>query len=238
MQGSNDWGATTGDDSGVYPDNVMQSFYFNDRLDPVGIYKLVGLDLSFNYNLKFFGSIETNYNIVTRFTAGGQTVSNNQTDNVSEVVGIYGLEANEDGELEFTVQEDPNSTWAIFNAFVLEAYPIEVSNVFARGAGKGGDDVIVGDYEVRYGESAVSISYYPNPVSDRLNIVMEKAPAREAVVRLHDLQGNELFMTSTFLKSVNTELSITDGFNDLESGMYIVSVQIGEQRFFNRIIKK
>ena len=238
MQGSNDWGATTGDDSGVYPDNVMQSFYFNDRLEAPGHFKLLGLDGGFNYNLKFFGSIETNYNIVTRFTAGGQTVSNNQTDNVSEVVGIYGLEANEDGELEFTVQEDPNSTWAIFNAFVLEAYPKEVSNVFARGAGKGGDDVIVGDYEVRYGESAVSISYYPNPVSDRLNIVMEKAPAREAVVRLHDLQGNELFMTSTFLKSVNTELSITDGFNDLESGMYIVSVQIGEQRFFNRIIKK
>ncbi|NMJ87664.1 MAG: T9SS type A sorting domain-containing protein, partial [Thaumarchaeota archaeon] len=237
MQGSNDWGATTGDDSGIYPDNVTKSFYFNDRFDPKGIFTLRGLDLSYNYNLKFFGSIVTNYDIVTNFSSQGWTVSNHQTNNLSEVSGIYGLEANADGEIEFTVQEAGNSTWAIFNAFVLEAYPKETVDIFARNAG-GSASSVVGDYQVRFGKSHVKLSYYPNPASGYFNIVIEEAPAVEAKITMVDLMGREVFSKQQFLNEINTEIRIEGELNGLQPGMYLFNVQIGTESHTNRIVIK
>jgi hypothetical protein len=235
MQGSNDWGASTGDDSGVYPDAVMKSFYFNDRFDPEGVFTLKGLDLSYNYNLKFFGSIVTGFDIVTNFSAGGYTVSNNQTDNISEVSTIYGLEASADGEITFTVQEAPNSTWAIFNAFVLEAYPKETADVFARNTAST-SNIILGDYEVRYGKTNAKVSYYPNPANGYFNIKIEEAPTAEARITMHDLTGRVIFTKSQFLNELNTEIRIDNEIGGLQQGMYLFTVEIAGEQHTNRII--
>ena len=234
MQGSNDWGASTGDNSGVYPDEVMKSFYFNDRFDPKGVFTLKGLDLSYNYNLKFFGSIVTGFDIVTNFSAGGQTVSNRQTNNISEVSAIYGLEATSDGEITFTVQEAPNSTWAIFNAFVLEAYPKETVDIFARNAAS--NNIVIGDYEVRFGKSSAQVSFYPNPASSYFNVSITDAPAVEAKITMLDMMGRMIFTKSQFLNEANTEIRIDKEIQSIKAGLYLFTVEVGGEVITNRIL--
>ncbi|MFT4847488.1 MAG: putative esterase [Sediminicola sp.] len=238
MQGSNDWGASTGDNSGVYPDEVMKSFYFSDRLEAPGEFKISGLDGGYNYNLKFFGSIVTGFDIVTNFSAGGYTVSNNQTDNISEVSTIYGLEASSDGEISFTVQEAPNSTWAIFNAFVLEAYPKETSDVFARGSLFTTSKVVIGDYQVRYGKTKSVVSFYPNPANGYFNIRIDDAPAADAYITMVDIMGRVIFTKTQFLNEVSTEIRIDQEISGLQPGMYLFTVQIAGETQTNRIIIK
>ena len=81
---SMDWGTETGDDSGVYPDLVMKSFFFNDAFNDPGKFLVQGLDQSLKYNFSFFGAIETGYQIRTNFTIDSTTVVNYQTYNTTE----------------------------------------------------------------------------------------------------------------------------------------------------------
>jgi len=242
MQGSNDWGTSTGNNSGVFPDNVMKSFYFNDQLDPKGEFRLLGMDLSFNYNLKFFGAIETSFNIVTNFTAGGETVSNNQTNNISEVAGIYGLNPTDDGEIIFKVQEAAGSRWAIFNAFVIEAYPKE-SEVLARKNMNRLSKSIQGTYEVSYGnysfghEGDMKISYYPNPVGEVLHIRLNEATVSEGKISIFDLTGVEV-MKPIFIEKGSVEVRLREELIGLSSSMYIVVIELNENKYFHKIMKQ
>lgn len=239
MQGSNDWGTSTGDDSGVYPDNVMKSFYFNDAFDPKGEFILQGLDLSFNYNLKFFGAIETGFNIVTNFTAGGITVSNNQTNNISEVAGIYGISPSENGEIKFDVQEASGSRWAIFNALVLEAYPKE-NNINARKENSK-KVYIEGDYIVKFGlgeseNGILNLSYYPNPIEDYLTIVVENVLDGNAIISINDLHGRELSRAEYFLEKDYNEIHLDSEIKSLKAGLYVVGVQINDEHHYFKIV--
>jgi hypothetical protein len=189
-------------------------------------------------NLRFFGSIVTGFDIVTNFSAGGYTVSNNQTDNISEVSTIYGLEASSDGEISFTVQEAPNSTWAIFNAFVLEAYPKETSDVFARGSLFTTSKVVIGDYQVRYGKTKSVVSFYPNPANGYFNIRIDDAPAADAYITMVDIMGRVIFTKTQFLNEVSTEIRIDQEISGLQPGMYLFTVQIAGETQTNRIIIK
>jgi len=238
MQGNNDWGMSTGDDSGVYPDNVMKSFYFNDRLDPAGEYKLYGLDLSYNYNFTFFGSIETPYIIATEFSINDKTVVNYQKDNISDVVRITGVVPDEDGAITFKVKENGDSRWAIFNAFVIDAYPVDVNSIFARTNTTVATGTPAGNYEVRYGLSKAELSYYPNPVRNKFTIKIDKAPTTEALVKILDLSGNTVLTHTKMLNNVQTEIALDNELLNLNSGMYFVLVTIGQDIYMNKIIKE
>ena len=90
MQGANNWGVNTGDDSGVYPDLVSESFFFNDAYDAPGQVTLKGLDQNYKYNFTFFGSIVvTNEEINTNFTVGGVKVTNRQDNNSDNTCLLY-----------------------------------------------------------------------------------------------------------------------------------------------------
>ncbi len=238
MQGSNNWGTTTGDDSGVYPDDVMQSFFFSDALEEPGRYILRGLDVGYQYNLDFFGSIQTIYHVGTKFIVGDKFVSTYQTNNVAEVVGIDGIVPNFNGEIEFTVQEESWSRWAIFNALVIEAYPVEQSDQQARSAEQAND--IIGDYVVSFGEdgeSEIEVSIYPNPIKDEINIFIGDSEEENIDITVYDLNGNAVFNESYDLVGAST-LKIVKGINELSSGIYILSVTAGPERRVKRIIKQ
>ena len=236
MQGSNDWGATSGDDSGIYPDLVTQSFYFNDRLDPKGEFLLTGLDLSLNYNITFFGSIVTQFDIATIFSANGQSVSNNQTDNLSETSTIFGLSPDINGELMFTVQEAPNSTWAIFNAFVIGTYPkSQQQTVIGRRAETIANN---GSYEVRFGQTNINLTQYPNPFGNKLYLSVIDAPLEKLTARILTTTGLEVNRLQTQLTEVNSDLDLSELTKNLQTGLYLLNVRVLDQTYNFRIIKQ
>lgn len=236
MQGSNDWGVSTGDNSGVFPDKVIKSFYFNDRLEPAGQFKLLSLDLSFGYNLKFFGSIVTGFDIVTNFTANGETVSNYQTSNSTEVVSIRGITPDSEGSIPFSVQEAPSSTWAIFNAFVIEAYPSTASqgNTAARNAF---GYEIVGNKEVTYGELSFTAHIWPNPVQDVLNLEITGLKNEDVQLTVYDVLGGLVLSEQVFVNDDNAKVSINE-LQNLKSGIYSIFLTSENDVIHQKFVKK
>lgn len=125
---SEDWkaaeryGQMTGDDSGVYPDVVMQSYYADRTADPKEIV-LSGLDLSRGYNLTFFGSRGSIVDDrVTLYSVGEEVVQLNVSNNSSNTASINHIYPNSSGEIRFKVDKAAGTTWKYLNALVINSY--------------------------------------------------------------------------------------------------------------------
>lgn len=122
LAGSNTLGAVTGNNSGVYPDNVMQTAFFESAVDAKRI-RITGLSSTKKYNLIFFGSradVADNRN--TEYTVGTQTVTLNAASNTKNTVQLNGLSPDASGQIEFTIKRASGSSYAYINALVIQAY--------------------------------------------------------------------------------------------------------------------
>jgi large repetitive protein len=240
MEGTNDWGTSTGNDSGVFPDKVLKSFYWTNQFTPAAEFKLMNLDLNYEYNLGFFGSIVTGYYVITKFTADGITVENHQTNNTTNVSTIYGVSPNSNGEIDFRVQEASSSKWAIWNAMVVNAYP--VVNVQSGGRTTAKTQTSNYDYrniyDVRYGESNATLKAYPNSFDNSLTVNIGNAPATDATIQLLDIYGRPVFQRSTFLKQIDSDYVLESEIAELQSGLYLLRVTVGKKTMIQRVIRK
>ena len=134
--GANNVGAVTGNNSGVYPDAVMKTFFFDQSSTDRRI-QLSGLSATRKYNLVFFGSrtsVSDNRN--TTYSAGGQSVTLNAASNTSNTVQINGLAPDASGNIVFTVRQASGSVAAYLNALVIQSFvddgtPLAPSNLTA-----------------------------------------------------------------------------------------------------------
>lgn len=121
--GANDVGATTGNNSGVYPDNVMRTAYFTAATTPKRI-RISGLTApNTKYNLVFFasrGAVNDNRNTV--YSYGGQSVTLNAANNTTNVVQLQGLVPNASGVIEFTATRGSGSSFGYINAMSIQSY--------------------------------------------------------------------------------------------------------------------
>lgn len=121
--GSNDVGATTGNNSGVYPDSVMSTAYYSASTTAKRI-RISGLTaLNTKYNLIFFasrGSVSDVRN--TTYSYGGQSVTLNASNNTSNTVQLQGLTPDGTGTIEFTATKASDAAYGYINAMVIQAY--------------------------------------------------------------------------------------------------------------------
>jgi fibronectin type 3 domain-containing protein len=136
----NTLGGTTGNNSGVYPDNVMQTFYYTDQTTARRI-RITGLPNGPNqkYNLVLFasrGGVADNR--TTIYASSGQSVSLNAASNTSNTVQLGGLIPDASGVIEFTAQKDAGAPFGYINAMVIQSYidngiPLAPQNLTAAG---------------------------------------------------------------------------------------------------------
>lgn len=227
LEGDNDWGMNTGNNSGIFPDKVLQSFWFNDAFFPQGEFLVEGLDQTFSYNFGFMGAIDVTNAINTDFTINGVTVTNRNDRNISNVSYIRNVKPDSNSEVLFTVKESAGSPWSIFNAFVIEGFAT------------GGDDSALGRKrtpaikdgnfkEVRFGEASNLFTFYPNPVRTEMNVRINDASFGQIKYEFYDLMGrlvqegvvgNEL-LDSEFVIDVN-----------LPNAMYLMKVTYPDGKF-------
>lgn len=121
-EGANDLGAVTGDDSGVFPDEVMKSVFYESTSDVKHIL-ISGLStVNKKYNLVFFASRLAGDVRNTIYSAGGQSVILNASNNTSNTVQINGLVPDASGNIEFTCQKDATSSFGYIGALVIQEY--------------------------------------------------------------------------------------------------------------------
>jgi predicted esterase len=134
--GANNVGTVTGNNSGVYPDAVMKTFFYDQSSSDKRI-RLSGLSTARKYNLVFFGSrtsVSDNRN--TTYGANGQTVTLNAASNTTNTVQLNGLTPDASGNIIFTVRQSAGSFSAYLNALVIQSYvddgsPLAPSNLTA-----------------------------------------------------------------------------------------------------------
>lgn len=133
--GMNEVGAVTGNNSGVYPDDVMKTAYYEGTADSRTV-RLSGLNTAQKYNLIFFGSRIASDDRTTVYASGGNSVSLNAAGNTKNTVALNGLVPNASGIIEFTVTKGGASAYAYLNALVIQSYtdnglPLAPSNLTA-----------------------------------------------------------------------------------------------------------
>ncbi|PZR27824.1 MAG: hypothetical protein DI535_08735 [Citrobacter freundii] len=119
-QGLNTTGANTGNNSGVYPDNVLRtSYYTNTTTQNV---KVSGLNTTNKYNFTFLGSrYNPGANVTTVYSINGQSVSLDAANNYLNTVSINNVSANADGTITFTVAKAAGAAYGYLNSVVIES---------------------------------------------------------------------------------------------------------------------
>ncbi len=198
MEGSNEWGVQPGQDSGLYPDKVMGSFFFNDAFSSRGHVVIKGLQQGHAYNLTFFGSIRTTEDIRTTFTIGDQSITNNQKNNSTETVSILGVTPDINNEIAFFVQEASGSRWAIFNAMVIEAYSVNGPSITSSKINVH-QLTPQASHRERWEQekSKMSMKIFPNPFKGTVHLQMKGVPKGKSMVQVFDSVGKRLITKET-----------------------------------------
>ena len=115
--GSNTLGANTGNNSGIYPDNVLRSSYWTNT--GVRTVTINGLDNSRQYNLTFLGSRAANDDRNTTYRVGSRSVTLNAAGNTSNTVTISNISP-ESNSITFTIEKAGGSAYGYLNALVIE----------------------------------------------------------------------------------------------------------------------
>ncbi|MBX2916024.1 MAG: fibronectin type III domain-containing protein [Cyclobacteriaceae bacterium] len=228
LEAGNNWGTNTGNNSGIFPDNVLISFWYNNSFQPQGEFVIDGLDQSFSYNLGFMGAINVVNQVRTDFTVGGVTVTNTNHLNTTNVSYIRNIRPDTNSEILFTVRETAGSPWSIFNALVIEGYA-SGNNANGRFA----NNLVNGNLkEVRFGEATDNLSLYPNPVtSNTLNLKIDDSSLGELQYQVLDLTGKEVLRGTGNNDKIQAELSID---LDLPPAMYMIKVVYPNGKFETR----
>jgi predicted esterase len=119
--GTNTSGATTGNNSGVYPDNAIAGNYYTSESTARRI-SITGLPTTYRYNLVFFGSRTGNDNKNTDYTVGTNTVTLNAANNNASTVQINGIAADSTGTINFTVKQSAGAAYGYINDVVIQYY--------------------------------------------------------------------------------------------------------------------
>ncbi len=219
LTGANDWGLSTGNNSGVYPDKAMKSFFFMETFEEAELV-VRGLDETMRYNFVFFNSIDQNFSVTTDFSIGDQTVVAEARDNTRNTERIRGVVPDANGEVVIRISSAEN--WSIFNALVVEAYPGE-GGLNARSAGVSSGEVEAYDKSVYQGLSGSDLSevaVYPNPFGEVLRVEVGGSLAGSYRYEVSDLLGRVVYGGE--LGGAQSEVDLSSA--SLQAGTYLLTI--------------
>lgn len=127
--GGIDDGGDTGNESGVYPDDVMRTGWINDGQGSNTNLRIIGLNANSQYQLTFFGSQPTSYAgsgiFQTKYIVGDEestlTVLNNAIENTTQTVTMA-VTSNASGQINIIVTNGNDVggvTVGVINAMVI-----------------------------------------------------------------------------------------------------------------------
>src|SRR5690606_32559989 len=142
-------GPQTGNNSGVYPDDVLRSFhYFGLPWQPQTVTGVInGLETSKKYTITIYAGSTWNVaadNGSTNYTIGSQTVSLYVQNNTQNTVSITNITPQADGTITFTMAKGAGATVGYLNALVISstyddgsapAAPASLTSGYAFGEG-------------------------------------------------------------------------------------------------------
>jgi hypothetical protein len=220
-------GQSTGNNSGVVPDNVLLSNYWIDKTQ-LAQFRVTGLNQTRRYRFGFIGSSSANGwykdNYTAVYSINGRSVYLNSWTNSTKVVYIGDVVPDEDGAVLLNFSTTQAAAYA-FNAGILIEDYTDVQGGSALNsvleAEKPLDEVI---HEEKTGR------IYPNPFNDRFNVdINNSSVSNKITTEVYDLAGRNIYRKNFTNVSAGYNTLRIDQSVNLKPGVYIVMVKVNGQ---------
>jgi hypothetical protein len=181
---------STGNNSGVVPDNVLRSNYWIDRTQ-IAQLRITGLNQTRRYRFGFIGSSSSNGwykdNYTGTYTINGRTVYLNSWQNSTKVVYIGNVVPDEDGAALLSFSSTQAAAYAFHAGLIIEDY----SDVQG---GTVNNSVLEEAPADMLNRSVAEGRIYPNPFTNRINIVVNgTAPNNRIIAEIYDVTGRLVY---------------------------------------------
>jgi len=230
----NSYGVNTGNNSGVYPDLVMEGTYYADNgLDTV-VMRISNLNVTLKYDLTFFGSITgKGWVNTTQYIVNNQMVALEASYNSTQTATLKGISPDMNGEITVKMIYTIESRYVVINAMVLKAYDnydddgnkiIDPALLMANKRNTTiGLSKLSEDMEGTASTLTVK-TIYPNPFSSLINIELNSANQGEMILSLRDIAGRLINRSKIEVDKGRNTLHFRTKTN-LTPGVYLLSLE-------------
>lgn len=254
FSGFNVYGATTGNNSGVYPDNVMKNFYYLNYADTARI-RITGLVLAHQYNFAFFGSrVNPQVGVTAAYKIGNQIALLDAGNNTSNTARITGVIPDADGSVTITMYGVNVGGFAYLGAMSIEGAPLVqpdpalIINPFGRGGGlitlsladSTGTALAVNADNMATANTQPGFTVYPNPFTDqvRISFHLEQTTAN-VIIRIADMNGRIVHLQKIDHPAAGQNVYLLNIPASLQKGIYLVEVSgLGSKPGVIKILKQ
>lgn len=224
-----DAGMNTGNNSGIFPDNVMIESYglFPGRSASL---KLMGLRTDMKYDLTFFASSTSAGDLTGAYIANGQRVLLNASRNTSGTVTMYGVQPDEFGNVEITVEPGTaGSQFGLIGALIVQAYtPAFNLATLPRSS----QQEIWTNKNTTADDEAKA---YPNPFTSAFNLSLQARSGEQLNVSIYDMSGKLVYQKqyAQLAQGINT-IHIIPG-KLLTPGVYLLRATFAGRKDYKLI---
>jgi chitodextrinase/dienelactone hydrolase len=183
-------GMSTGNNSGVVPDNVLRSNYWINRTQ-IAQLRITGLNQTKRYRFGFIGSSSPNGwykdNYTGTYSINGRTVYLNSWQNSTKIVYIGNVVPDEDGAALLSFSSTQAAAYAFHAGLIIEDYT-DVNG------GSVNNSVLEEAPADMLSQSVAEGHIYPNPFTNRINVVVNgTAPNNRIIAELYDVTGRLVY---------------------------------------------
>lgn len=232
-------GVNTGNNSGIFPDNVMVENY---GLFPgqSATLKLTGLNVTQRYNLSFFSSSVNTGDVTSAYTVNGNTVMLNAAQNKSGTVTMYDVVPDEFGEILITVAPGtPGAQYGLLAALIVQAYT-PATNSIPTPPGRQISTVVEAPRPNDVIPDKINMSSYPNPFDQYFTLTVSTETPDRLDVFLYDINGRLVHQQRFADLNSGTNTVRVQPDKTLAPGVYIVRAILGNNKDLGliKIVKK
>ncbi|HEY2727239.1 MAG TPA: T9SS type A sorting domain-containing protein, partial [Parafilimonas sp.] len=216
-------GMTTGNNSAMFPDNVMIDSY---GLFPgqTGTLKVTGLNMSMKYDFTFFASSQAYGDVNVAYIINGKTVLLNTSLNTNGTVTMYGVSPDENGEVNISVAPGTaTSQYGLIGAMIIQGYN-ESTAAIPTLSQSGGSIQSVQKVTLPIANNTIELNAYPNPFTAGFNLSVTSAKADDIVVQLYDINGRQVYQNKFSNVTAGNNTFRIEMNNALPTGVYIAKI--------------
>lgn len=208
-------GRRTGNNSGVVPDNVLQSDYWLDNTQQCQ-FRLDGLSTTKRYRIGFFGSSSANGwfkgNYTATYTVKGRTVYLNSWENTTKIVYIGDIVPDAGGTLLLDFSTTANADWAFNGGLVIMEYTDGTGGTVLNSTLDTAGAVTIQPVD-KY-----NVNVYPNPFTDLVNLDFNNDLAGNRVTaEVYDLTGRIVYRKDFNNLAVGRNILVLKGIESVKT---------------------
>lgn len=243
FSGFNNWGKTTGNNSGVVSDNIMQEFYYVQYGETTRL-MIDGLNLGARYNFVFFGNCDNRAfgTLVSLYTIGEETVQLDARNNTQNTIQISNVEPDAQGRIMITVRALAPG-YGFVNSISIQEVPSATAEGGSSSRKSDSNASLLSSSLIDIPtdeslEAEIAATVYPVPIRNDVMLRLSlKNPAEKLIVTLIDNNGRPLFSQELrdLLKGKN-ERKLNFRGEGLTPGIYFIRIT-GWKDGYSKMIK-